>query len=258
MSRSTARTSGVESHVSGPARGGPSWQTRWFCAASHAAPRTRTSLSDLSKCQACAPLEVDVIGVDEGAQCSERLAREEIGLGALRKVRLGKQSWGKGSGGADVFKVLEQVGDGLALVLGEDILVQGIAGFAWGLLALGKSPTQRVAANVPPQHEELQMPMAAGEGKPTDPGERGFGDVSGERAGVEKVGIDWVGARGRLVGANRWPVSQRASRVGQSAQQELQTRAQRGSEKHRRTKGATVMPDGWRCCRCRCRWAGRR
>jgi hypothetical protein len=33
--------------------------------------------------------------------------------------------------GADVFKVLEEVGDSLALVLGEHILVQGIAGFAY-------------------------------------------------------------------------------------------------------------------------------
>ena len=35
------------------------------------------------------------------------------------------------NGGANVFKVLQEVGDGLPLVLGEHILVQGIAGFAW-------------------------------------------------------------------------------------------------------------------------------
>ncbi len=145
VSRSTARTSAVESHVSGPARG-PSWQGRGFWAASRAVLGTRTSLCDLGKCQACAPLEVDVIGIHKSAQCSERLAGKEIGLGTLRRWSdSGKQSRG-GSGGADVFKVLEEVCDGLPLVLGEDILVKGIAGFAWGILALGESPTKRVAA----------------------------------------------------------------------------------------------------------------
>ena len=41
------------------------------------------------------------------------------------------QHLSKRGGGADVFKVLEEVGDSLALVLGEHILVQGIAGFAY-------------------------------------------------------------------------------------------------------------------------------
>ena len=49
-----------------------------------------------------------------------------------REVSVGQHlSRRGGAGNADVFKVLEEVGDSLALVLGEHILVQGIAGFAY-------------------------------------------------------------------------------------------------------------------------------
>lgn len=57
------------------------------------------------------------------------------------KVRTGRYSWQRGRR-ANVFKVLKEVGDSLALVFGEDILVQGIAGFALGRLALRRIQAQ--------------------------------------------------------------------------------------------------------------------
>lgn len=68
VSRSTSRTS-VE-HVR---RRNMSW--RWH-----------TSLSDFSKGQASAALEVDVIGIDEGTQSSKGLSGEEICFGALQTI----------------------------------------------------------------------------------------------------------------------------------------------------------------------------
>lgn len=51
------------------------------------APRSphckRTSLGDLCKGQACAPLEIDIVGVDEGAEGPEGLAGEEVGFATL-------------------------------------------------------------------------------------------------------------------------------------------------------------------------------
>jgi len=43
-----------------------------------------TSFCDLSKCQACAALEVDVLAVDKRTERIQRLASEEVGLGSLR------------------------------------------------------------------------------------------------------------------------------------------------------------------------------
>jgi hypothetical protein len=43
----------------------------------------RTSFCDLRKCQAGTPLQVNVIGVDKGAQSPQRLAGEEVGVGSL-------------------------------------------------------------------------------------------------------------------------------------------------------------------------------
>lgn len=45
---------------------------------------TRTSFRDLGKGQARAALQVDIVRVDESAQGSKGLAREEIGFRALR------------------------------------------------------------------------------------------------------------------------------------------------------------------------------
>lgn len=46
-------------------------------------PVVRTSLRDLGKGQTGAPLEIDVIREDQGAQGSKRLAGEEVGLATL-------------------------------------------------------------------------------------------------------------------------------------------------------------------------------
>lgn len=45
--------------------------------------RRRTSLCDFREGQARASLQVDIFGVNQGAQSSERLAVEEVGLRAL-------------------------------------------------------------------------------------------------------------------------------------------------------------------------------
>lgn len=47
-----------------------------------------TSFCNLSKRQACASLQIDVLRVYKGAESIERFAREEVGLGTLDKVRL--------------------------------------------------------------------------------------------------------------------------------------------------------------------------
>lgn len=50
-----------------------------------------TSLRYLCECQARASLEVDIVGVDEGAERSEGVAAEEVVLGPL-KQRLANDS----------------------------------------------------------------------------------------------------------------------------------------------------------------------
>jgi hypothetical protein len=45
--------------------------------------RQHTSFCDFGKGQAGRALQINVVRVDEGAQCVEGLAREEVGLGAL-------------------------------------------------------------------------------------------------------------------------------------------------------------------------------
>lgn len=46
---------------------------------------SRTSLRDFSECQTGAPLEIDIIGIDEGAQGPKGFTGEEVGLGPLSK-----------------------------------------------------------------------------------------------------------------------------------------------------------------------------
>lgn len=60
---------------------------------------------------------------------------------------------------ANVFEILQEVRDGLPLVLGEHILVEGLAGFAWTLSASPIGGSEVSYATVPPQQVELQMPM---------------------------------------------------------------------------------------------------
>ena len=55
----------------------------------------RTALSYFCKGQACAALEVDVVGEDEGAESTEGFAREEVGFAALwepRSIRRGMRT----------------------------------------------------------------------------------------------------------------------------------------------------------------------
>ena len=73
----------------------------------------RTSLRDLGEGQTGASLEVYVVGEDQGAERSEGLAREEVGL-------------------ASVLEVLKQVGDGLAFgLLEERLLDAGVNHLPW-------------------------------------------------------------------------------------------------------------------------------
>ena len=55
-----------------------------------------TSLCYLGKGQACRPLQVNVVGVDERAERAEGFAREEVGLGSLEA---GQYAVGGGDGG---------------------------------------------------------------------------------------------------------------------------------------------------------------
>jgi hypothetical protein len=44
-----------------------------------------TSLRDFGKRQASTPLQINIVGIYQGAQGSKRFAREKVGLGALKK-----------------------------------------------------------------------------------------------------------------------------------------------------------------------------
>lgn len=92
VSRSTARTSGANALLVANSASRSSSPSPCTCRQQRYA---RTSLGNLSKCKACTPLQVDVIGVDKGAQRPKGFARKEVGFGALRigqsrrKQRLG-------------------------------------------------------------------------------------------------------------------------------------------------------------------------
>jgi hypothetical protein len=129
VSRSTSRTSGRVS-VEGECFG---------------RRQQHTSFCDFGKGQAGGALQINVVRVDEGAQCVEGLAREEIGLGALRgsaalagsmqcgawSVEGGAWSRGQGAGsrgrlGRYIFKEAEQVSNSLALAVGQDGVVDAV------------------------------------------------------------------------------------------------------------------------------------
>lgn len=89
-----------------------------------------------------------------------------------------------------IFEILEEIGDGLSLAICENRLVQAIAGFSCerirGDLAGGKCLDGRV---VPPQHEELQMPIS---------------EVGAEESGRQSV-VDAVVARAsKAHGLSTW------------------------------------------------------
>lgn len=71
MFLSTGRTSGWESVSAGVQQAGPSSSSQI------------TSFRNLSKGQACATLQVDVVRVDQSAEGLERFADEEVGILAL-------------------------------------------------------------------------------------------------------------------------------------------------------------------------------
>lgn len=62
----------------------------------------------------------------------------------------------------DVFEILKQVGDGLALVISEDGLVQSITGFACAACQIKCCWVWHGGGRdgVPPQHAEHATPMA--------------------------------------------------------------------------------------------------
>lgn len=96
----------------------------------------RTSLRDFGKRQTRTALKVDVVGEDQGAQGSEGLAGEEVSFAALWSVSLQKNSQSRTRRATDVFEVLEQIGDSLPLAIGEDRLVQAIAGFSCDIIRI--------------------------------------------------------------------------------------------------------------------------
>lgn len=61
---------------------------------SHSSNLKRTSLGDLGKGKACTPLKIYVIRIDEGAQCPQGFASEEIGLGTLQSCQRESEVWG--------------------------------------------------------------------------------------------------------------------------------------------------------------------
>jgi len=86
-----------------------------------------TSFCYLGKCKACAPLKVDVLGVDEGTEGVEWFTREEVGFRSLmsrvrRKVRTSIFIVL-----AHIFKVVQQIGHCFALAIGQDIVVVDLA-----------------------------------------------------------------------------------------------------------------------------------
>lgn len=62
-----------------------------------------------------------------------------------------------------IFQVLQEVSDSLSLAVGEDGLIQAIAGFSCGVVRINivslQSNEQSEDDAIPPQHTELQMPI---------------------------------------------------------------------------------------------------
>lgn len=90
---------------------------------------SRTSLRYLGEGKASASLEVDVVRVHQGAQCSKRFAREEIHFLPLPPESAHLQFSLKSAeiGETNVFEVLQEVCHSFPLNVGEDRLIQAIA-----------------------------------------------------------------------------------------------------------------------------------
>lgn len=82
-----------------------------------------TSFSNLGKRQTSAPLQVYVLGVDEGAEGIEWLAGEEVCFRPLCWSSVTAPSCQRTAFFTHILKVGEEVGDGLALTIGQDIIV---------------------------------------------------------------------------------------------------------------------------------------
>lgn len=59
-----------------------------------------------------------------------------------------------------IFEVLQEIGDCLPLAVSEDGLVQAIAGFGCMDIRQGKTSVFGRRRGIPPQQEELQMPIS--------------------------------------------------------------------------------------------------
>lgn len=91
--------------------------------------------SDLGKGQTGASLEIDVIGVDQGAQGAQRLSGKEVGLGALvveakrseNEVQVGLTRTCKAGRQAYILQVTQKIGDGFSFIVGQGSLVDSLS-----------------------------------------------------------------------------------------------------------------------------------
>lgn len=106
----------------------------------------RTSFSDLGKSQTCTPLQVDVLAVYQRAQRGEGIAGEKIGLGSLFRypqvstctysqpstgILQNRRALVQAVGVPYIFQVIEEVGDGFAFAIREDVVVVNFRAACW-------------------------------------------------------------------------------------------------------------------------------
>lgn len=86
-----------------------------------------TSFRNLRKGQASAPLQIDVLGIDQGTQCSKGFTREEVCFGSLQTNELtDAKRWKRDDKEPYILQVAQQVGYGFPFVIGQGGLINAI------------------------------------------------------------------------------------------------------------------------------------
>ena len=89
------------------------------------AQETATSLRNFRESQACTSLEVDILGVDQDAQCLQRCTREKVGLSPLR-LRLSRCII-PALRSTYVLQILKQIGYSFSFGVGQCRLIESIS-----------------------------------------------------------------------------------------------------------------------------------
>lgn len=86
-----------------------------------AVSKSLTSFGDFGECEACTPLQIDILGEHQCTQSAKRLAGEEIGFPALLSGQLPRAVEVISTElHTHMLEILEQIRDGLPLAFGQN------------------------------------------------------------------------------------------------------------------------------------------